>query len=265
MADSTSNEYKNEKRRHMRSLTREGMFVSDFVETKYNFIYQEAAVLYNQINEKNPRKPDLRKTQEYRHWKNNYASAHNMPVTPIPRQKKRQMVHVVHRNMPVSITSLPVITCIDLPTVEIPLSDNQTPPPPESPQPESPLSDDQPSSENPPLDNRLAGKTMQLNIPLMRCPTASETVQHPKGMLETACEESIIDEGDQTELLDPSLLDDVSPEVMSKIIEELQRDPNLSNIMADVESSFNLEEEIVGLTVDVPDLPDPLEEESMFW
>ena len=273
MAVSQTNMYKNEKRNHQKSLTREGMFVSDYVYTKYNCIYQEAAVLYNQINEKNPRKPDLRKTVEYRRWKNNLAALHNMPLTPVPRQKKRQLIHMVHRDIPIDTTGLPVITCIDLPTVEIPLPD-QTPPSSENPVPENPSAEnpvpENPSSddppENPPLDKRIGGMTMQLNIPLIQVPTSSsKTVQYPEEILTTACEEITIDEGDQTEVLDPSILDEVSPETMSKIIEELQRDPNLKDIMVDIENNLNIEEELVGLTVDLPDLPDPLEEELMFW
>ena len=64
------------------------MFISDYVYTKYKSIYQEAAVLYNEINQKHPRKPDLRKTIEYRHWKNTLAASNNMPMIPIPREKK---------------------------------------------------------------------------------------------------------------------------------------------------------------------------------
>ena len=308
MAEYTTNEYKNEKRRQARSLIREGMFISDFVETKYNSIYQEAAALYNEINQINPRKPDLRRTSEYRQWKNNIASEHNMPLIPMPRQKKRQLVHVTHRNIPVSTTtSHPHNICIVLPVVESPPSDNQIPPQPESPraeiplasdnqippQPESPraeislsdnqtspqsespraeisLSDNQTSpqsSENPAPDSRISGKIMQLKIPLIQSPSIPKTIQDPKGILGTACEETMLDEGNQSEMFNPSLLDEVPPEAIEKIISDLQQDPNLKDMMADIENQMNIEEEIVGLNIDIPDLYDPLEEElrNIFW
>ena len=283
MAAHTTNEYKNDKRRQARSLIREGMFVSDFVNIKYNCIFQEAAALYNEINQINPRKPDLRRTKEYRQWKNSIASAQNMPITPIPREKKRKMVHIAHRNMPISTTSNSTIICVDIPTVENPANDNQIPPesPPTemplpgcqtpqqagSPRPESPLSGDQTSSENPTLDKRLSGMTMQLNIPLIRCPTTSKTIQDPEEIQGSPYIETILSEGQQSEMLDPSLLDDVSPEVLEKIIKDLQQDPNLKTIMTDIEKQMDIEEELVGLNIDIPDLHDPLEEElqNIFW
>ena len=248
------------------------MFVNDYVKTKYKDIYQEAATLYNQINQNYPRKPDLRKTVEYRRWKNSIAAANNMPTTPIPRQKNRECIHMIHPNIPIDTTtspphittSPPDITPIDLSTAEISIPD-ETQPPAENPVPQNPSPAEKQSSVRQ-IDKRIAGMTMQLTIPLMQIPTSSaKPVQHPEHILSTALQEIVIDEGDQAEVLDPSILDEVSPEIMAKIMEELQSDPNLNQIMDDVENNFNIQEEIVGLTVDVPDLDDPLEDELMFW
>ena len=286
MAEHTTNQYKNDKRRHSRTLIREGMFISDYVNTKYNWIYQEAAVLYNEINQKNPQKPDLRRTREYRQWKNSFATSGHIPLTPIPQEKKRQLVHVTHRDIPISTTtSRPTIICVDLPVIENPAT-------------EIPLPDDQSSSpEKPPQDNRISGMTMQLNIPLMPCPTVMKTVQVPKEIpgtdyVETTIDEgnqaetvnplpdvvpkeipgtdyveTTIDEGNQAETFNPSLIDEVSPDVMEKIISDLQNDPHLKDMMDHIESQINLEEEIVGLDIDVQDLYDPLEEElsNIIW
>ena len=249
------------------------MFISDYVYVKYNLIYQEAAALYNQINQKHPRKPDLRKTIEYRRWKNNIAASNNMPVTPIPREKKRVLIHMVHRNIPIDTAGLPDNTSTDMSTVEIPLPDNTQAssenPILENTVPENPSSTENPSP-NDPRDICLSGMSMQLNIPLMQVPTSAKTVHRPQ---ETACEEITLNEGDQAEvldpsILDPSILDEISPETMTKIIEELQREPNLMDIMAGIDNNIeddnNIEEELVGLTIDLPDLPDPLEDELMF-
>ena len=80
-----------------------------------------------------------------------------------------------------------------------------------------------------------------------------------------------MDEGDQT--FNPSLISEIPPEVIEKIITELQNDPNLKDLMDDVETQINhenqsnTEEELIGLNIDVDDLCDPLEEELMniFW
>ena len=251
------------------------MFVNDYVKTKYKDIYQEAAILYNQINQNYPRKPDLRKTVEYRHWKNSIAAANNMPITPIPRQKNRECTHMIHPNIPIDTTtspphittSPPDITPIDLSTAEISIPD-ETQPPAENTVPQNPSPAEKQSSDRQ-IDKRIAGKTMQLTIPLMQIPTSRKTIQHPEGILATASQEIVMEEGNQPEVLDPSILDEISPEIMEKLIHELQRDPNLKDIMDDVqnniEEELNIAEELVGLTIDLPELDDPLEEEAIFW
>ena len=308
MAEYTTNEYKNRKRRHSRSLIREGMFISDYIQTKYYNIYQEAAELYNSINRTNPRKPDLRRTIEYRQWKNNMSADLSMPVTPIPRQKNRQYVHVIHRDIPIPLAVHPSSSLTVLPTVESPRADNQTSPqpaespradnqtspqPPESPRadnqtspqpaespradnqtspqpPESPRADNQTSpqpSETPLTNIQTSRKIMQLKIPLIPSPNMSNSIQHPQKIMETTYTETVLDEGNQTEILYPSLLDEVSPETIDKIIADLRQDPELKDIMVNIENEMNVEEEILGLNIDIPDIDDPLEEElqNIFW
>ena len=240
----------------MKSITREGMFVSEYVQIKYKSIYHEAANLYNQINQKYPKKPDLRKTTEYRQWKNSIAAANNTPTTPIPRQKKYQYNRMIHRNIPLDTT-----------TAEMSISD-ETPPPTESPVPQNPPPEENQSAGHQ-IDKRIAGMTMHLSIPLIQMPTSRKAIQHPDGILASASQEIVMEEGDQAEVLDPSILDEISPETMEKLIYELQRDPNLKDIMDDVQNSIeeelNIEEELIGLTIDLPELDDPLEEELMLW
>ena len=285
----------------MKSLTRESLFISDYVSVKYKAIHQEAAALYNKINAKNSRKYDLRKTIEYKCWKNTVAAANNMPLTPVPREKKRTLIHREHRNIPLKTVDLPVA---DLSTADICL----TPPPP----PESPEN----SPENITTATQLLGMTMQLNIPLILAPTSAPTTQQrPENILTTAyeqitvdegeqtgaleptifdgipqetvdeiiaelqrdsnlrdiitdmentvnVEEDTLDEGEQTGALEPTILDEIPHETVDKIIAELQQDSNLRDIMTDVESTDDIEEELVGLMLD---LPDPLEDDSIFW
>ena len=263
-----TNAYKNEKRRQAKSLTREGMFISDYVHAKYNAVYIEAAHLYNTINRIHPRKPDLRRTTEYRVWKNNVSAGLNMPVNPIPRQKKRQFVHDIHRDIPLPLVVDPKSIITVLPTIESPTADSQTSP---QPPPESPTSDSQTSPQPPPesprTDRQTPQKIMQLKIPLMPSPTTSKAIQDPQKIVETAYTETVLDEGNQTEMLSPSILDEISPEIIDKIIADLRQEPGLNDIMTDIENQMNVEEEIVGLNIDIPELVDPLEEElqNIFW
>ena len=105
MAEYTTNVYKNNKRREGRSKIRQALFVNDYLKTKYFQIYKEAALLYNSINKKYPCKPDLRRTDEFRSWKNALAIKQDIPITPIPRQKRHPYVHKPHTDilLPVNI------------------------------------------------------------------------------------------------------------------------------------------------------------------
>ena len=246
------------------------MFISDYVQTKYHHIYEEAAELYNNLNHLHPRKPDLRRTDEYRLWRNTIAQELSMPLIIKPRQKKRQFVHTTHRNIPLAIRVEPTSSLIVLPDAENQNSAPERPPPEiqsspspvESPPAETPTSP--PPSESPPSAH-IHQKIMQLRIPLMtpsqNSPKSVQTpVETPDEMVET-----VIDEGMQSDILYPSLMEEVAPEIIDKIIAELRQDPQLKDIVAGVEQQ--IQEEEVGLDIDLPDYSDPLEEElqNIFW
>ena len=250
MAGTQSKEYKNARREITKTLTRQGMFIAEYVQCKYKEIYKEAANMYNQLNNQYPCKPDLRKTTQFRDWKNTMAKAGGQSPNHIPREKKKRYIY--KRTAYWNIT----------------LDNEQTKP--------SHTSDkvaETSQTSNPPA------KVMCLNIPLLNASTYTATQQATteEGDLQQATTEegdlqqvTVEEEGDQTDMdMDPSILDGISRETMHKIIEELQADPNLRDIMNDIEheihASEDIEEEIVGLEVDLPELYDPLQEESIFW
>ena len=251
MAMSQSNTYKNERRNAMKVLTREAIFVNDYVQTKYNDIYSEAARLYNQINKKYLKKPDLRKSVEFREWKNSVAVSKGQQRTYVPRQKVYKYNRTQYRD--IKLTT-------------------------ETSRKES---------------NQLSGSlTMCLNIPLMTSPhiASEETEQRDQPIGPSTPQQTVlvIQEGDQltdpstpqqcdqpmepstppqtlsvTQQCDPSILDQIPPETIEKIINELRNDPHLKDMMDDVEQQ--IEEEIVGLELDIPELDDLLEEELQLW
>ena len=66
--------------------------------------------------------------------------------------------------------------------------------------------------------------------------------------------------------LEPSLHEEISPEIIQNIINELRQDPGLKDIMTSVEEQLELEQ--VGMEVDIPDQDDRLEaelEDMIFW
>ena len=130
---------KKEQRRQGRSKVRQALFVSDYIFYKHFDIYQQAAQLYNEINEIYPRKPDLRRTEEFKNWK--------MDVMGQPTRVKRKSrirrpyVFPTHANIPIADCIGPHVnfTVVDQP--ESPHLQPESPRvQPESPhiQPESP-------------------------------------------------------------------------------------------------------------------------------
>ena len=241
MAISQTKMYKKQKRELAKTLTREGMFISEYVQCKYKDIYREAGMLYNQINKKHPQKPDLRKTVEFRMWRNIVATANGERTTDVPREKEYKYKRTNHRDIVLKATTE---TTAETPS-ESPVPPNQ-------------------------IDARINGMTMCLNIPLME-------IQHNNSSEESVTEEgdqtvdpSVLDQipppsEEFDQILDPSVLDQIPSETVERIIQELQQDPNLKDLMDDVLNTINTEEELVGLEIDLPELDDPLEEELELW
>ena len=219
-----SNAYKNERRNKAKILTREALFVNEYVQTKYKDIYNEAAEMYNRLNKQYDKKPDLRKTLEFRIWKNQIAASKGQPVTYIPRPKMYTYNRTQYGDM------------IIAPPVEKPKEKTNIP-------------------------NLL---TASLNIPLItlpRCDTANGTV-------------TVMQEGDQPATpvsreedldIEPFITDELTPEIMTQIINDLQADPAIQDLMGSIEEV--LEQGIPDLEIDLglPELDDRLEEEMMCW
>ena len=290
---------KKEQRRQGRSKVRQSLFINDYIFYKHHVIYQQAAQLYNELNEIYPRKPDLRRTEEFKNRK--------LDVTGQPRSVKRKTKKRHPYTFP-SHANIPTARCID-PHVNFTVVV-----PPESPRGLAESS-----------DHQNAKKVMELRIPLM-CPpaetprtvteevlepslcaetvteevlepslcaeTVTEEVLEPSLCAETVteevlepslCAETVTEEVLEPSLytetiqtvteevleerissLEPSLHEEVSPEIIQKIVEELSQDPGLKDIL----TSFEEHEEFkqLGMDLDIPD--DRLENELenlIFW
>ena len=202
------NEYKKAKRNQSRAKTRESLFITEYVQHKYNSAYMEAAAMYNNLNKNHPRKPDLRRTAEFRAWKN------NTKAQSTGRPKKRK--YPEYQDIP--LTSLQSVTA----RLEIPL-------------------------------------LPAANITNQSCDKEDQTTTHDKPPID-----EILQEGDQTPVqqdpnIVPSLIEELSPQVIDKIIQDLRNDPHMTDLMLDVEEQ--IEEEMLGLEIDIDEIPDPLGDE----
>ena len=236
MAASQTDVYKNTKREIAKSLSRQGMFISEYVQFKYKDLYREAGMMYNELNKQYPHKPDLRKTKEFRHWKNEMAKANGERPSYIPREKKYKYKRTAYW--------------------DIALEDSES-------TPEAP--------------SRTSDKTMCLNIPLLDAsnykPSRQTIIEEGDQSANQEDDQSANQEDDQTADIDqvmaPSILDGIATETIQRIIQELRTDPNLRDIMEDIDQEISttqdVEEEIIGLEVDLPELYDRLEEELDLW
>ena len=268
---------KKEQRRQGRTKVRQALFVSDYIFYKHFDIYQQAAQLYNEINEIYPRKPDLRRTEEFRNWK---MDVMGQPTRVRKRKSKIRQPYVfpTHANIPIAVCIGPHVnfTVVDQP--ESPHLQPESPHlQPESPhlQPESPhLQPESPraQAESSVHQNVKKGKVMELKIPLMkphaetlRIVTEEDTPSlEPSLYTETLqiVTEEVLEE--DTSSLEPSLYEEISPEVIERIVKELSLDPGLKDILTTVEEQVEFQQ--LGMDLDMPD--DRLENELenlIFW
>ena len=253
MAVSQTNAYKNQRRNEMKVLTRESIFVNEYVKTKYADIYAEAASLYNKINNRYPQKPDLRKSVEFREWKNSVAVAKGQPRTYVPRPKAYKYSRTQYRDIRlITETSSKesnqlngsLTMCLNIPLMASPrIAGGET------------------VTQQP--DQHTAPSTPQQTLIVMQegdQHTAPSTPQQPDEPMQPSTPQQTLS---VTEQCDPSILDEIPPGTIEKIINELRNDPQLKDIMDDVEQQ--IEEEVIGLEVDIPELDDLLGEELSLW
>ena len=252
--------YKKQKRRESRSNARQAIFISDYLKFKHSHIYEEAAQEYNYLNQLYPRKPDLRRSLEYRVWKNNIAKQQSLPPSKIPRQKFYKYNHAPYSDIPVSSGS-----STSLPYTQNPVSETE-----KVMQLRILLMALSPASTQP--TEIIAEEVIQTSTETGEAPTkpteiiAEEVIQTSTetGEAPTEPTEIIAEEVIQTsteEVIYPSLVDELAPEIVDSIIAELRKDSDLKGIFTEMEQQVQMEE--ADLDIDIPDPSDPLEDELM--
>ena len=194
------------------------------------------------------------------------TAARGQPGTYIPRQKQYAYNRTQYRDIVITpSTETPkenhhpnthLTMCLNIPLIPIPRRNaSKETVIQEGDQTAAPFSDPQEDDQSmdPPAVDQISPEIMG------------------KIIRELASEETVMQECDQTAapftpqqissdtqeddlLMDPSVLDQLSPEIMEKIISDLQNDPNMKDLMNDVEEQINTEEELVGLEIDLPEL-----------
>ena len=262
----------NDQRRYLRSLSRQASFIAEYIQLKYLEHYNEAAAYFNILNNKYPTKPELRKTKEFRQFKARMNGEQvKQRVKPIPRYQYINIVECSSSN-----TASEVESPLSLSPFE-PESPQHSPIKPESPQhspiePESPQHSPIESPQHSPIEPESPqhspiepespqrspiepespyNDNMVLRIPLLQPPQKTP----PAIITETV---EIVTE----EITNPITLDDIPPEKVDELINQLRNDPDLQNIFRDIEEQMEFEE--LGMDIDIPE-HDLLEDELFGW
>ena len=289
MAVSYTKEYKNNKKLEYKIAVRQGMFITDYVKTKYDQIYMEAADLYNRINNKYPCKPNLMKTAEFRTWKNKIAAEKQQPTIHVPRQRDRYLKPTEYPNITSPEDNTNNNNTSPRPTnlvignrqfvLEIPLmnpySTNITPTNGDDTIETQTVEegDQQPTNGDDTIETQTVEEGDQQPTngdDTIETQTVEEGDQQPTNGDDTI-ETQTVEEGDQqvarsqqdggsNQDLSPSLFDDVPDHIVDQIIADLRSDPSLKQIMDDVENQ-DVHEQIMDLDIDLPSPEDLLQQE----
>ena len=236
---------KKEQRRNNTAKKRQATFIAEYVFNKYFDIYEEAAAAFNQINAIHPKKPDLRKSIQFKNWKRELRGLPRI----LPSKKRDPADHAIYPSIVIDKTHdvqcalegdniAQIIETVPKKTMQLrihllsPAQTQKT-----SPQEETTTNNDEV------VDQVLDEGDIQRLMP------EQETTVNKDQVINQVPEEG---NNDEVLSVEPSLLEDISPEIMGELFAELQADPNLASIMNDFESSFSDDLDI-GMEVEIDD------------
>ena len=283
MATSEKNLRKKHQRQVNTSKKRQALFISEYVFNKHFDIYQEAAMLYNKINNLHPKKPDLRKSIEFKNWK---LVQSGMPkIRPhVPRDPAMQFIHGG-----ISVPEEEIVSSISEKTFQlrIPLF---------HPRHIGELNDEQITTQTVDEGNNSDDQVFHLtdNQQVIGEGNSQQVVEEAssEGNSQQAVEEAssegnsqqvveeAIGEGNSQQVVEevssegnsqqvvekryevddiqPSLIESVSEETVAEILTELRNDADLCNIMRNIESAIDTELSMdsldIGMEIELGDL-----------
>ena len=300
MATSEKNLRKKHQRQVNTSKKRQALFISEYVFNKHFDIYQEAAMLYNKINNLHPKKPDLRKSIEFKNWK---LVQSGMPkIRPhVPMDPAKQFIHGG-----ISVPEEEIVPSISEKTFQlrIPLF---------HPRHIGELNDEQITTQTVDEGNNSDDQVFHLtdNQQVIGEGNSQQVVEEAssEGNSQQAVEEAssegnsqqvveeVIGEGNSQQVVEevssegnsqqvveevssegnsqqvvekryevddiqPSLIESVSEEIVAEILTELRNDADLCNIMRNIESAIDTELSMDSLDIGMEiELDDLLEKE----
>ena len=225
---STRSTEKKQLRKEKVQAERFEIFVADYVKHKYHNVYNEATQYFTMLREKNPSKLDLKKTSEYRGWVKQQTWIKQYEKNQQGDEQSVNTQQVDHGEQPQKVDGLQQG---DEQPVNIQQVDHG----------------EQPQKVDGFTDN------LQLKISLID-PGSLKTK-------ELASTDETLAEGDIN--IEPSFEEILPTELLEEIINELREDPDLKNIITDLEEQLLFEELDIGMEIELGDDDDRLEQELL--
>ena len=244
-----SRERKTERRKQLRKQhqadIRQQAVITDYLRYKHTHIYSEAVAFYEQLNKKHPTKRDLRKTDEYKYWKT-FNTEEGQEQTSKPTYTDNLQLKNTEEGQ--EQTSKPIYTDnLQLKNTEEGQEQTSKPIYTDNLQLKIPLFQHKPSDTD---------QILQASVDEIRQTVTDHTPKEDIQIRLTVTEQ-IVEEGIQ-----PSIFEDLSPEIMEKLIEDLQAEPALTDLFTTIDQ---VEFEQLRMNIDIPTDDNALAIEVSNW
>ena len=196
-------------RKNRQHEKRKNALIVDYVQYKYANVYAEAFQLYQRLNDCHPQKTDLRKTEEYRVWKSEMSpqeptNCESQASSPSKYQDSLQLKIPIRRYRTVKHSQTATTQTVS------PASEESTQ---ETPQTAT-TQTVSPASEESTQETPQTATTQTVSA------ASEESAQESPATVETA----------HVEVLQPTLVDELPPDLVDQIIGQLREDPDLKDI-----------------------------------
>ena len=242
MDENTRRERKNSQRRKRVARGRQDLVMIEYIQLKYEDIYNEAVEFYNAIKEKHPTKFDLRKTHEFKVF-----------ITGTAREMKKPSPPVENMTTTPDFPHPPVLrrvkagnsTYEDTLQLEIPL----LPVKPKTPTHTTEVMEEDMSFHTTPISTpthttEVMEEDMSFHTTPISTPTHTTEVMEEDMSLQEITAQFVQEE----DMMQPSLYDELDSELIKKIIDDLRDEPYLKDIFTDIEQQVEYE---LGMNIDL--------------
>ena len=229
-------------RKRNTDIMRKASFVADYIQSIHPDIYSQAVGFYDKVDRLYPNKKDLKKTVFYKKWKIRVARQQATPSASTQDNAEEES---------------PTVTYRDNLQLRIQLNDYEQGTDHAAETSEKTEIDEQGTDHAAETSEKTEIYEQGTDHPVETSEKTEIDEQDTDHAAETS-EKTEIDEQDtdQVDTINPSMFEEVSPQLLEKIIEDLRNEPELKDIVTSIEEQISFEQEFLqlGMDLDIPEL-----------